>query len=219
MITIPSIIRIRMGSEAEWNMHNPILRKGEMGLVSSGANKDRIKVGNGTTPWSGLSFTIGTTGTNIIASSTSSNITTAPDNSKLGDLILNAYLTTKTIGGISVGVGGLVEITSMSPFTCVARGNIRGAQGSTGNNGADAFPTVGEWPNFSVGATLYATIKGGAAGTNARIGKTVIVKSNSDCSEFGSYVAIDGNGTTASGVWKSCGGNVSQNWILVRRIA
>jgi hypothetical protein len=59
MVTKPSIIRIRRGTEQEWNNANPVLMDGEMGLVTTGAETGKIKVGDGKTPWKQLSFTIG----------------------------------------------------------------------------------------------------------------------------------------------------------------
>lgn len=52
-ITQPSKIRLRRASTAEWERINPILADGEPGY-ERGANK--LKVGDGVTPWKQLGY-------------------------------------------------------------------------------------------------------------------------------------------------------------------
>ena len=96
----------------------------------------------GSTPWDNTALG-GYNGTEIINSAggsslpmivlnTTGAVTTAPANSKVGQIILNSSTAAKNIGGVSIAIGGLAEITSISPFTCVGKGNIRGAGGSNG---------------------------------------------------------------------------------------
>jgi len=59
MVTIPSVIRMRRGTTAEWSQFNPILRDGEMGSVTGGVDNGRMKIGDGVTRWNNLPFSIG----------------------------------------------------------------------------------------------------------------------------------------------------------------
>jgi hypothetical protein len=52
-------IQIRRDTTANWNSVNPILSQGELGLDTT---LHKIKIGNGTSQWSNLSFFIGDTG-------------------------------------------------------------------------------------------------------------------------------------------------------------
>jgi len=56
METIKARIRVRRDNANNWNTNNPILADGEIGVVSSGENAGRHKVGDGDTPWNNLVF-------------------------------------------------------------------------------------------------------------------------------------------------------------------
>ena len=62
IVTISARIRIRRGTEAEWRDANPLLLEGEIGFITDGINKSRIKVGDGVTYWNSLDFSIGQRG-------------------------------------------------------------------------------------------------------------------------------------------------------------
>jgi hypothetical protein len=47
-------IRIRRGTSVEWTTANPVLAQGELGFET---NTTKLKIGNGTTAWTGLSYT------------------------------------------------------------------------------------------------------------------------------------------------------------------
>ena len=59
---VPAIIRIRRGSFTQWYNSNPILQEGEMGLIISGQDENKFKVGNGITEWRELPYIIGADG-------------------------------------------------------------------------------------------------------------------------------------------------------------
>jgi len=66
------------------------------------------------------------------------NTSAAPTGARVGDLFLNSGTAAYTIAGISnVAIGGIVEITAISPLAGVSKGNIRGAAGSNGSNGVN----------------------------------------------------------------------------------
>ncbi|MCL2765605.1 MAG: hypothetical protein FWD40_10055 [Treponema sp.] len=56
METIKARIRVRRDNANNWNTNNPILADGEIGVISSGENAGRHKVGDGDTPWNNLIF-------------------------------------------------------------------------------------------------------------------------------------------------------------------
>lgn len=50
---MPNIIQLRRGTTAEWSAANPVLADGEVGIDKTSGG---IKIGNGTSTWSQLSF-------------------------------------------------------------------------------------------------------------------------------------------------------------------
>jgi len=58
-----------------------------------------------------------------------------PSGARVNDYILNTASISLTCGGASLIAGGVGRITSITPFTCQATGNIRGATGATGGQG------------------------------------------------------------------------------------
>ena len=59
---IIAILRIRGGSYNQWQQKNPILKERQLGLITSGQDKDKIKVGDGVTHWNDLNYVIGAQG-------------------------------------------------------------------------------------------------------------------------------------------------------------
>ena len=59
---IKAIVRVRRGTFAKWQEANPVLKEGQMGLVSDGQDKGKFKVGDGITAWNNLPYTIGADG-------------------------------------------------------------------------------------------------------------------------------------------------------------
>jgi hypothetical protein len=47
-------IKVRRGTSVEWTVANPVLAEGEFGFET---NTTKLKIGNGTTAWTGLSYT------------------------------------------------------------------------------------------------------------------------------------------------------------------
>ena len=60
--TIPAILRIRRGTYTQWENANPVLREGELGLITYGQDKDKFKVGDGHASWNSLPYIIGADG-------------------------------------------------------------------------------------------------------------------------------------------------------------
>lgn len=66
--TVASIFQFKRGTEARWEEVNPILRQGEPGFVY---NKNKLKIGDGVTPWKDLPYIEGKT--EIVSASTVAN--------------------------------------------------------------------------------------------------------------------------------------------------
>lgn len=50
-------VRLRRGRPSDWVVANPVLMKGEVGVVIAGDNQRcPFKVGDGITPWTGLPY-------------------------------------------------------------------------------------------------------------------------------------------------------------------
>ena len=87
---------------------------------------------------------------------------TAPENARVGDIVVNGGTATFTIGTRSLAVGQFSRITSLSPFTLQASpfGNIRGVQGAVGAastvpgppgaDGTNGYGSINRW-QFAVG--------------------------------------------------------------------
>ena len=73
--TIKAILRVRRGSFNQWQESNPILKEGQMGLVSSGQNKGKFKIGDGITAWNDLDYNLAD---GIAATIEIKNVTTVP---------------------------------------------------------------------------------------------------------------------------------------------
>jgi hypothetical protein len=63
MSTVPVKIQLRRDPSVVWNAANPILFLGEMGVET---DTNRVKVGDGVTPWIILPYILGTTPGGII---------------------------------------------------------------------------------------------------------------------------------------------------------
>ena len=59
---VSAILRIRRGSYESWNTNNPVLMEGETGVIISGVDKGKFKVGDGFSTWKELEYTIGADG-------------------------------------------------------------------------------------------------------------------------------------------------------------
>ena len=66
--TVVSIFQFKRGTEARWEEVNPTLKQGEPGFVY---NKNKLKIGDGVTPWRDLPYVEGKT--EIISASTITN--------------------------------------------------------------------------------------------------------------------------------------------------
>jgi hypothetical protein len=97
-------IQVRRGTAAQWTSTNPTLASGEWGFET---DTGKVKIGNGSTNWTGLSYTGGTgtvtsitAGTGLSGGTITTSGTIAID-STVATLTGNQVLTNKTISGAS----------------------------------------------------------------------------------------------------------------------
>jgi hypothetical protein len=93
-------IQARRGTAAQWTSANPTLAAGEWGYET---DTGKVKIGNGSTAWSSLSYTGAgdiegvTAGTGISGGGTSGTVTISIDTSVTADLTTAQTLTNKTL--------------------------------------------------------------------------------------------------------------------------
>ena len=98
-----SKIQIRRGTAAQWTAANPILIIGELGFET---DTNLIKVGNGSTAWTGLSYFTGATGPAGPAGTTAAGALTGntlASNVLISSLTSVGALTGLTVSGTIVG--------------------------------------------------------------------------------------------------------------------
>lgn len=103
-------VQVRRGTAAQWTSANPTLASGEWGYES---DTGKVKIGNGSTVWTSLSYTGAATGTvtSIVASTglTGGTITStgtiAIDTSVTADLSTAQTLTNKTLTSPLINLG------------------------------------------------------------------------------------------------------------------
>lgn len=97
-------IRLRRAVAADWSIDNPVLLDGELGLEQ---DTNRLKAGDGVTPWSGLSYISGNfLGFDGTLESLSDVATSARVN---GSLLVYDTSTGQWVGGPSVTVLEIVN--------------------------------------------------------------------------------------------------------------
>jgi hypothetical protein len=132
MTTYNAIIRLRIDTEANWTASNRVLEAGEIGLISSGAHANMLKVGNGLSSWSALPFVKGDTEQisaqvyllqNSVSNLTLNKLDEKPDatNSLIGSdgKINPLYLPDSIVGQMVYGgvfnVNGIINASSYAP--------------------------------------------------------------------------------------------------------
>ena len=184
-----SIIQIRRDTAANWTSANPTLAQGEIGIET---DTEKLKVGNGTTAWSSLTYySMGTY---------SGTVNYVPKWN--GTQYVDSSITdTGTSGNFDIGgrvsAGNVTSPTKMVEFqlsdsagadSVIVRnsaGTIIATIGSNGNITATGNPVINESDIYSVGWTDYfssSTIVGWSSYTadhywiyTKKVGKTVFV--------------------------------------------
>jgi hypothetical protein len=142
--------QLRRGIASEWTSINPILAAGEVGVET---DTNKIKIGNGNSVWTSLSYTIG-------GASGASGVSLL--NGLSGGINL--------IAGSNVGItlsGNNIEISSTGGFGSTGPQGNTGSTGPQGNTGADS--TV-PGPTGPAGATSGILGPQGPTGPNGSTG-------------------------------------------------
>lgn len=84
-INIKSRLKLRKDTEANWEKSNPILLNGEMIIIDTASGETKIKIGDGTTPYTKLPFVDGTN-----SASSTNNFMTKENPTGTGLFSLNA---------------------------------------------------------------------------------------------------------------------------------
>jgi hypothetical protein len=151
-MSVVTQIQLRRGTAASWTSANPTLASGEMGFET---DTGKAKIGNGSTAWNSLAYSITgtdgditgvTAGTGLSGGGTSGTVTVSIDTSVTADLSTAQTLTNKTISGASNTISNIgnssltnsaitINGTSVSLGGSVSVGDITGVTASTGLSG------------------------------------------------------------------------------------
>lgn len=173
MTTAPQRIHLRAGTQAEWTAANPILEAAEPGYET---DTERIKVGDGVTPWADLPYghlnsdprTINSLGFTLDAALTAAQ----------GQLTWNADEQTLDLGkggGVTLQVGQeQLSLVRNSTASTIANGTGVMFAGTLGNSGRLLVaPMVanGTYPGYVFFGIATADIASGADGFVTTFGK------------------------------------------------
>jgi hypothetical protein len=151
-MSVVTQIQLRRGTAASWTSANPTLASGEFGFET---DTGKAKIGNGSTAWNSLAYSITgtdgditgvTAGTGLSGGGTSGTVTVSIDTSVTADLSTAQTLTNKTISGASNTISNIgnssltnsaitINGTSVSLGGSVSVGDITGVTASTGLSG------------------------------------------------------------------------------------
>lgn len=158
-------IQIRRGTSSEWTSSNPILSEGELGLET---DTNKVKVGNGTSTWTQLSYLIDSFATSIadkvsksggdtITVTTGSTVPLTIQNNGTGaSLVVNDQGSDTT--PFVIDASGNVGVGKSSPATAV---DVNGTVTATAFVGQNSL----ELPQFTVSTSGPTNPQNYRAGT------------------------------------------------------
>jgi hypothetical protein len=194
--TIPARIVIRRDTAANWTAANPVLLQGEWGFETDAR---KLKIGDGATAWSALSYySTGSSSGNTILSGSGAPSSALGVN---GDIYLDTAAT-RLYGPKAAGAWG----------SGVALIGASGANGTNGTNGTAATVAVGTVTTGAAGSSATVTNTGttsaavlafsiprGDAGTNGTNGTAATVAVGTvTTGAAGSSASITNSGTTSA---------------------
>jgi hypothetical protein len=124
MQEIEARIRLRRDSQTNWETANPVLASGEPGIIISGVNIGRLKVGDGVTPWNNLPYVIGANG--LAATIAIGSVTTGAPSSPAS--VVNSGTSTDAVFDFSIPQGNpgttVPDITGLTEQSAVKNNDL-----------------------------------------------------------------------------------------------
>ena len=116
-----SVIQIKRGTASAWTSANTVLAAGEVGFET---DTKKMKVGDGSTAWTSLTYTVTdgdisavTAGTGLSGGGNSGAVTLAVDTATVATLTGTQTLTNKTIDAASNTLTGVTTLTGTQTLT------------------------------------------------------------------------------------------------------
>ena len=116
-----SVIQIKRGTASAWTSANTVLAAGEVGFET---DTNKMKVGDGSTAWTSLTYTVTdgdisavTAGTGLSGGGNSGAVTLAVDTATVATLTGTQTLTNKTIDAASNTLTGVTTLTGTQTLT------------------------------------------------------------------------------------------------------
>ena len=138
-----SVIQIKRGTASAWTSANTVLAAGEVGFET---DTKKMKVGDGSTAWTSLTYTVTdgditavVAGTGLSGGSTSGSATLAIDTSVVVDKTTAQTLTNKTISGSSNTISNIGN-ASLTNSTITVNGTSVSLGGSVSVTGESFHP-------------------------------------------------------------------------------
>ena len=174
-------IQIRRGTAASWTSANPTLAAGEFGFET---DTNKLKCGNGTTAWTGLSYlnndgdiTGVTAGTGISGGGTSGTVTVSIDTSVTADLSTAQTLTNKTLTTPTITQGTSTPSFSANAYTLVSGDAGKALLASNSSTAGTVYVPTNASVAYAIGTqiTIIQTGSGQLTVTATSSGTTTIL--------------------------------------------
>jgi hypothetical protein len=150
-----AVIQVKRGTASSWTSANTVLAAGEIGFET---DTKKMKVGDGSTAWSSLSYTVTdgdisgvTAGTGLSGGGTSGSVTLSVDTNTIADLSSSQTLTNKTLTSPVINLS--LNAQTGTTYTFVLADNGKLVTASNGSAQTYSIPTNASVA-FPVGAQI-----------------------------------------------------------------
>jgi hypothetical protein len=197
-----SLIQVKRGTAASWTSANTVLAAGEIGFET---DTKKLKVGDGTTAWTSLGYTVTdgdisgvTASTGLTGGGTSGTVTLSVDTNTIADLSSSQTLTNKTLTAPKVNLDFNAQAGTTYTFVLADNGKMITANNSSAQtytippNSSVAFP-VGTQINviqigsgqvtFAIGSGVTIVSTGAASAApklRAQYSSATLIKRDTD---------------------------------------